>query len=165
MMTMKALLLKEFGWELLLEEIPRPVPGPEDVLIRVKACAVDQFDLTIREGKFPTARLPVVLRNTSGFVYYVSVLGITGTKSAAETDIRYAVERLQRHTTLPVAVGFGIRTADAVRDVAATADAAVVGSAIVDRIVANLDENGRPSPHLVGIVHDFVRELAEGVRS
>lgn len=110
-------------------------------------------------------RLPTVLRNTSGFVYYVSVLGITGTKSAAEMDIRQAVERLQRHTDLPVAVGFGIRTPEAVHEIASTADAAVVGSAIVDKIANDLDENGRPSANLVETVHDYVRELASGLRS
>jgi tryptophan synthase alpha chain len=110
-------------------------------------------------------RLPTVLRNTSGFVYYVSVLGITGTKSAAEVDIRQAVERLQRHTDLPIAVGFGIRTPEAVCEIASTADAAVVGSAIVDKIANDLDENGRPSAKLVETVHDYVRELASGLRS
>jgi tryptophan synthase alpha chain len=96
-------------------------------------------------------RLPTVLRNTSGFVYYVSVLGITGTKSAAEVDIRQAVERLQRHTDLPIAVGFGIRTPEAVCEIASTADALV--------------ENGRPWAKLVETVHDYVRELASGLRS
>lgn len=110
-------------------------------------------------------RLPTVLRNTSGFVYYVSVLGITGTKSAAEVEIKEAVERLQRHTDLPVAVGFGIRTPEAVREIASTADAAVVGSAIVEKIANDLDENGRPSANLVKTVHDYVSELASGLRS
>jgi len=109
-------------------------------------------------------RLPAVLSNTSGFVYYVSVMGITGTKSAAEGAVRVAVERLRRHTDLPIGVGFGIRTPDNARAVAAVADAAVVGSAIVDRIVAGLDDDGRPAPGLAGKVLDYVRELAAGVR-
>ena len=110
-------------------------------------------------------RLPTVLRNTSGFVYYVSVLGTTGTKSAAEAEVKRAVERLRRHTELPVAVGFGIKTADAVRDIAATADAAVVGSAIVDHIARDLDDEGRPSEGLVDTIHDYIRELASGLHS
>ncbi|UCH74227.1 MAG: tryptophan synthase subunit alpha [Rhodospirillales bacterium] len=110
-------------------------------------------------------RLPVVLSNTSGFVYYVSVMGITGTKSATEDAVRAAVERLRRHTDLPIGVGFGIKTPDAARAVAAVADAAVVGSAIVDRIVAGLDADGAPAPGLAGKVHDYVRELAAEVRS
>ncbi|MDH5512792.1 MAG: tryptophan synthase subunit alpha [Gammaproteobacteria bacterium] len=109
-------------------------------------------------------RLPAVLSNTSGFVYYVSVMGITGTKSAAEDAVRSAVERLRRHTDLPIGVGFGIKTPDNARAVAAVADAAVVGSAIVDRIVTALDEDGRPTPGLAGGVLDYVRELAAGVR-
>jgi len=110
------------------------------------------------------ARLPAVLSNTSGFVYYVSVMGITGTKSATEDAVRTAVERLRRHTDLPIGVGFGIKTPESAAAVAAIADAAVVGSAIVDRIVACLDEHGRPTPGLVGKVHEYIRELAAGVR-
>jgi tryptophan synthase alpha chain len=109
-------------------------------------------------------RLPAVLSNTSGFVYYVSVMGITGTKSAAEGAVRAAVERLRRHTELPIGVGFGIKTPDSVRAVADVADAAVVGSAIVERIVAGLDDDGRPTPGLAGKVLDYIRELAAGVR-
>jgi tryptophan synthase alpha chain len=101
-------------------------------------------------------RLPTVLKNTSGFVYYVSILGITGTRSASNADIGRAVERLKRHTDLPVAVGFGIRTAEQARAVAEVADAAVVGSAIV----AKLAEAGRIEPVL-----DLVRDLAGGVRA
>ncbi len=109
-------------------------------------------------------RLPAVLSNTSGFVYYVSVMGITGTTSAAEGAVRTAVERLRRHTALPIGVGFGIRTPDNARAVASVADAAVVGSAIVERIVAGLGDDGSPAPGLAGKVLDFVRELAAGVR-
>jgi tryptophan synthase alpha chain len=110
-------------------------------------------------------RLPTVLQNTSGFVYYVSVLGITGTKAAAEAEVKQAVERLQRHTDLPIAVGFGIRTAQAVREIASTADAAVVGTAIVTRVADDLDVSGRPSPGLAGRIHEFVRELSSGLRT
>jgi tryptophan synthase alpha chain len=110
-------------------------------------------------------RLPAVLANTNGFVYYVSITGITGTASAANADITAAVERLRRHTDLPIAVGFGIKTPDQAAAVAAVADAAVVGSAIVSRIADNLDAEGRPKPGLVDDVLGMVRGLAEGVRS
>lgn len=110
------------------------------------------------------ARLPTVLANTSGFVYYVSVMGITGTKTATDAAVRNAVGRLRRHTDLPIGVGFGIKTPEHARAVASMADAAVVGSAIVDRIAAALDENGRPRPDLVKRVLDYVGELAAGVR-
>ncbi|MCH9020102.1 MAG: tryptophan synthase subunit alpha [Proteobacteria bacterium] len=111
------------------------------------------------------ARLPRVLANTSGFVYYVSITGITGAKSAAADTIAKAVARLHRHTELPVAVGFGIRTPEHAAAVARVADAAVVGSALVDRVKANLDEAGRPGAGLVDDVLGLVGDLATGVRA
>lgn len=89
------------------------------------------------------ARLPMVVRRTSGFVYYVSVAGVTGVKSADAADVAPAVERLRKASGLPVAVGFGIRTPDQAAAVARVADAAVVGSALVDEIesAAQLNEN------------------------
>jgi tryptophan synthase alpha chain len=110
-------------------------------------------------------RLPTVLKNTSGFVYYVSILGITGTKSASNVDVTKAVQRLKRHTDLPVAVGFGIKTADQARAVAEQADASVVGSAIVQRIADSLDAAGKAKPALKEHVLELVRDLAGGVRS
>ncbi len=110
------------------------------------------------------ARLPRVLEHTSGFVYYVSITGITGTKSATIGDVRAAVERLRRHTRLPVAVGFGIKTPAQAAAVAAVADAAVVGSALVDTVADNLDETGRPRPGLAAEVLSLVGDLARGVR-
>jgi len=110
-------------------------------------------------------RLPTVLKNTSGFVYYVSIMGITGTKSASDADIARAVTRLKRHTDLPVAVGFGIRNADQARAVAEQADASVVGSAVVQRIADQLDADGKAKSGLKEHVLELVRELAAGVRS
>jgi tryptophan synthase alpha chain len=109
-------------------------------------------------------RLPTVLRNTSGFVYYVSIAGITGTRSAANADVSAAVARLKRHTDLPVAVGFGIKTADQAAAIAKVADAAVVGSALVSRIGAQVDDSGKASPKAVDDTLALVRELAAGVR-
>jgi tryptophan synthase alpha chain len=109
-------------------------------------------------------RLPAVLKYSSGFVYFVSVLGITGTKSATEEAVRTHVERIKRRTPLPVGVGFGIKTPDQAAAVARHADAAVVGSAIVDRVKAGLDEAGKPKPDLVPGVFAYVKALAEGVR-
>jgi tryptophan synthase alpha chain len=109
-------------------------------------------------------RLPKVLSNTSGFVYYVSIMGITGTRSAASADIGAAVARLKRHTDLPVVVGFGIKTPEQAAEVAKAADAAVVGSALVQRIEEGLDADGKPSTGLSRSVLDFVAELAGGVR-
>jgi tryptophan synthase alpha chain len=109
-------------------------------------------------------RLPAVLKYSSGFVYFASVLGITGTKSATEDAVRTHVERIKRHTKLPVAVGFGIKTPDQAAAVARHADAAVVGSAIVDRVKAGLDADGRAKPDLVPGVMAFIKSLADGVR-
>ena len=109
-------------------------------------------------------RLPAVLKYASGFVYFVSVLGITGTKSATEEAVRTHVARIKRHTALPVGVGFGIKTPDQAAAIARHADAAVVGSAIVDRVKAGLDEAGRPKPDLLPGVFAYIKALAEGVR-
>lgn len=109
-------------------------------------------------------RLPVVLRHTSGFIYYVSIMGITGTKSASREAVQAAVSRLKRHSDLPVAVGFGIKTAENVAETVSVADAAVVGSALVDRMCANMDGENRATERLVPEALAFVRELAKGTR-
>jgi tryptophan synthase alpha chain len=110
-------------------------------------------------------RLPAVLKYSAGFVYFVSVLGITGTKSATEETVAAHVSRIKRHTKLPVGVGFGIRTPEQAAAVARHADAAVVGTAIVDRVKAGLDSNGKPKPGLAAGVFADVKALAGGVRS
>ncbi|WP_425407680.1 tryptophan synthase subunit alpha [Hwanghaeella sp.] len=109
-------------------------------------------------------RLPTVLNNTSGFVYYVSILGITGTKTVQEDAVREAVARIKRHTDLPVAVGFGVKTPDSARAISKVADAAVVGSAIVEQVKAALDEGVERSA-IPARVLEFVSSLAQGVRS
>jgi tryptophan synthase alpha chain len=105
-----------------------------------------------------------VLANTSGFVYYVSITGITGSASADTKAVGEAVARIKRHTKLPVCVGFGIRTADAARAIAENANGAVVGTALVDALRASLDTEGRATPRTVGAVADLVAALAQGVR-
>ena len=109
-------------------------------------------------------RLPAVLAHTAGFIYYVSIAGITGTKSADADAVASAVARLRRHSPLPVAVGFGIRTPQQAAAVARVADAAVVGSALVERVAAHLDGAGKATPGLVAAVLDDVKALAAGVR-
>lgn len=109
-------------------------------------------------------RLPKVLNNTSGFVYYVSILGITGTAAASDNAIHDAVARLKAETDLPVAVGFGIRTPEQAANVATVADAAVVGSAIIDTLKENLDDDNQAKPGLSQAVLAYVRTLADGVR-
>jgi tryptophan synthase alpha chain len=109
-------------------------------------------------------RLPAVLANTSGFVYYVSITGITGAAAADSTVVGEAVARIKRHTDLPVCVGFGIRTPEAARAIAARANGAVVGTALVDAVRGSLDGEGRATSKTVSAVADLVASLAEGVR-
>jgi len=140
------------------------LPPEEDSELCVPALEAGLNFIRLATPTTDDARLPVVLHNTSGFVYYVSVLGITGTKSARHDQVHKAVKRLQRHTDLPVAVGFGIKTADDVREITKSAAAAVVGSAIVARIANGLDSSGRPAAGLADTVLDFVRGLAAGLK-
>jgi tryptophan synthase alpha chain len=141
------------------------LPPEEDSELCVPALKAGLNFIRLATPTTDDRRLQTVLKNTSGFVYYVSILGITGTKSASNADIAKAVQRLKRHTDLPVAVGFGIKTADQARAVAQEADAAVVGSAIVQRITDSLDANGKPTARTKESVLELVRDLAGGVRS
>jgi tryptophan synthase alpha chain len=109
-------------------------------------------------------RLPAVLANTSGFVYYVSITGITGSASADATKVGEAVARIKRHTKLPVCVGFGIRTPEAARGIAANADGAVVGTALVDALRGSLGSDGRATANTVDAVTRLTASLAQGVR-
>ncbi len=110
-------------------------------------------------------RLPAVLANTSGFVYYVSITGITGSASADTAQVSAAVARIKRHTELPVCVGFGIRTPEAAGAIAANADGVVVGTALVDAIRGSLDSEGRGTDRTVAAAAELVASLAGGVRS
>jgi tryptophan synthase alpha chain len=110
-------------------------------------------------------RLPAVLSNTSGFVYYVSITGITGAAAPDTGKVTAAVARIKRHTKLPAAVGFGVKTAEQARAIASGADGVVVGSALVDALRASLDKNGKAGPGTVKAVTSLVSVLADGVRS
>ena len=139
-----------------------PPEHDDEMCIPAKAVGLDFIRLAT-----PTTddkRLPQVLKNTQGFLYYVAVAGVTGTKSASGDVITAAVKRLKSHTDLPVAVGFGIRTPEQAAAVARVADAAVVGSALVDRVAAGLDANGKPTPELVSAVLSDVSALSKGVK-
>jgi tryptophan synthase alpha chain len=110
------------------------------------------------------ARLKYVLEGCSGFVYYVSIAGITGTRTATAEQLAEAIPRIRRVTDLPIAVGFGVRTPAQVAEVVRVADAAVVASALLDTLATNLDLLGHPRPDAVRKVLDQVRTLAEGAR-
>jgi tryptophan synthase alpha chain len=109
-------------------------------------------------------RLPTIVDRATGFLYYVAVAGITGTRSAEAGAVRDAVTRLRQFTKLPVAVGFGIKNPEQAAEVARAADAAVVGSALVDRLARNLDPDGRAKPGLVDAVLGDIAALAKGIR-
>ena len=128
-----------------------PPEEVDELLPYAKANGIDFIFLTTPTSD--DARLPVILSKASGFVYYVSIAGITGTGSAALGDVERAVERIRRHTDLPVCVGFGIRTPEQAAGIARIADGAVVGSAIVDALASKGDAVG------------LVRDLAQGVRN
>lgn len=111
------------------------------------------------------ARLPAVLANTSGFVYYVSITGITGAAAPVVSDVRAQVARIKRSTPLPVVVGFGVRTPEQARTLADCADGVVVGSALVETIRTTLRPDGRAGPDTISAVHRIVQNLAAGLRS
>jgi tryptophan synthase alpha chain len=110
------------------------------------------------------ARLPHVLNDSSGFVYYVAITGITGTRSATSEDLAQAIPRIRKATNLPIAIGFGVRSPAQAAEASRVADAAVVASALLDTLAANLDADGRAKPDAVAKVLDQVRALAAGVR-
>ncbi|MGY8632975.1 tryptophan synthase subunit alpha [Bradyrhizobium sp. 14AA] len=109
-------------------------------------------------------RLPAVLANTSGFVYYVSITGITGAAAADSSAVSEAVARIKRHTKLPVCVGFGIRTPETARAIASHANGAVVGTALVDALKNSLDAEGRATAKTVNAVAELTAALAQGVK-
>jgi tryptophan synthase alpha chain len=110
------------------------------------------------------ARLPLVLNGSSGFVYYVSITGITGTRSASFAELAEAIPRIRRVTDLPIAIGFGVRTPDQAAEIARLADGAVVASALIETLLATLDDRGRATGDTVPRVLDQVEALANAVR-
>ena len=136
------------------------LPPEEDEELCLPALAAGVNFIRLATPTTDDRRLPAVLRNTSGFVYYVSITGITGAGAATAASVAEAVTRLRRHTDLPVAVGFGIRTPEQAAEVARVADAAVVGSALVDRVAGALENGGDASEAVLSLVAD----LAKGVR-
>ena len=140
------------------------LPPEEDTELCIPAMKAGLNFIRLATPTTDDRRLPAVLANTSGFVYYVSITGITGSASADSTVVGEAVARIKRHTKLPVCVGFGIRTPDAASAIAEYANGAVVGTALVDALRASLDAEGRATPKTVGAVADLVAALAQGVR-
>jgi tryptophan synthase alpha chain len=140
------------------------LPPEEDTELCVPALKAGLNFIRLATPTTDDRRLPAVLANTSGFVYYVSITGITGAAAANAKVVADAVVRIKRHTSLPVCVGFGIRTPDVARAIAERADGAVVGTALVDALRGTLDAEGRASATTVGAVADLAASLAVGVR-
>ena len=140
------------------------LPPEEDTELCVPALKAGLNFIRLATPTTDDRRLPAVLANTSGFVYYVSITGITGAAAANAKVVADAVARIKRHTDLPVCVGFGIKTPDAARAIAERADGAVVGTALVDALRGSLDAEGRASATTVNAVADLAASLAAGVR-
>ncbi len=140
------------------------LPPEEDEEFCIPAIRAGLHFIRLATPTTDDARLPAVLTRTGGFLYYVSIMGITGTRAVDATAVEQAVSRLKRHTDLPIAVGFGIKTPGQAAEIAKVADAAVVGSAIVDAVKAGLDDDGRARDGLAATVLGLVADLAEGVR-
>ena len=140
------------------------LPPEEDVELCLPAMRAGLNFIRLATPTTDDKRLPAVLANTSGFVYYVSITGITGSAAADSRAVGEAVSRIKRHTKLPVCVGFGIRTPEAARAIAQNANGAVVGTALVDALRGSLDERGRATAKTVTAVADLVAALAQGVR-
>lgn len=141
------------------------LPPEEDKELCLPALSAGLNFIRLATPTTDDERLPTVLRNTSGFVYYVSYAGITGAKTAQANTVEGSVQRIRKQTDLPIAVGFGIRTPQQAAEIARVADAVVVGSAFTDAVQNSLDAEGRATDGTTEAVLTVARELAAGVRS
>ena len=139
------------------------LPAEEDAELCVPALAAGLNFIRLTTPTTDDRRLPVVLENTSGFVYYVSMNGVTGSVIKSRGAVGEAVDRIKAHTDLPVAVGFGIKTAEDAAEIGKHADGIVVGSVLVDAIARSLEE-GKATDRTVSVVRDIVAALAGGVK-
>ena len=141
------------------------LPPEEDAEMCLPAQAAGLDFIRLATPTTDEARMPTVLKNTGGFVYYVSVAGVTGQKTGEEGSVEAAVERLRVASHLPIAVGFGIKTAEKARKTAQFADAVVVGSALVEKVAAGLETGGDNNDTVVNPVLSLAREIGDSVRA
>ena len=141
------------------------LPPEEDAELCWPALAAGLNFIRLATPTTDERRLPAVLANTSGFVYYVSITGITGAAAPDLSRVDAAVARIKRHTNLPVAVGFGVKNAATAEAIASQADGVAVGTALVDALKRSLDADNRPTKQTVAAVADLVADLAAGVRA
>src|SRR5947199_4601195 len=140
------------------------LPPEEDAELCLPALKAGLNFIRLATPTTDDKRLPAVLANTSGFVYYVSITGITGMAAPDTGKVSAAIARIKRHTSLPVAVGFGVRTAEQAAVIAAGADGVVVGSALVNALKGSLNADDKATGKTVTVVVNLVGELARGVR-
>lgn len=141
------------------------LPPEEDEELCIPAMQAGLNFIRLTTPTTDDRRAPAVFKNTTGFVYYVSVLGITGTKAPDLKSVKANVRRLKGHTDLPICVGFGVRTAEQARAIAKDADGVVVGSALVSAVANSLDKKGKATAKTAKAVHALVAQIAEGVRA
>jgi tryptophan synthase alpha chain len=141
------------------------LPPEEDAELCIPAMKAGLNFIRLATPTTDDKRLPAVLANTSGFVYYVSITGITGTATPDFSKVSHAVARIKRHTKLPVAVGFGVKAPEHASAIAQGADGVVVGSALVEAIRTSLDANGKATEKTVLAVTDLVSSLSKAVHS
>ena len=141
------------------------LPPEEDEELCIPAMEAGLNFIRLATPTTDAARLPKVLANTSGFLYYVSVAGVTGTKAPDIASVGEAVARIKAHTDIPVAVGFGVKTPEQARAIGEVADAAVSGSALISALAARLDDNGRATDGAIEAVLELVRGLAGGLKA
>ena len=140
------------------------LPPEEDEELCIPALRAGLNFIRLATPTTDDRRLPAVLANTSGFVYYVSITGITGMAAPDNSKVAEAVARIKRHTKLPVAVGFGVRVAEQAAAIARNADGVVVGSALVEMVRGSLDKDGKATARTVKAATDLVTALSRGVR-
>lgn len=141
------------------------LPPEEEIEFAIPAQKVGLDFIYLTTPTADDARLKRITERASGFIYYVSITGVTGTASAETSDVDTAVKRIRSVTDLPVVIGFGINTPDQAKTMASISDAAVVGSAIVKTIARNLDDDAKAKPGLVDDVLSYVSDLADGVKA
>ncbi|MTI18503.1 tryptophan synthase subunit alpha [Rhodobacteraceae bacterium RKSG542] len=139
------------------------VPAEEDDELCIPAVQGGLNFIRLATPTSDNVRLPTILKNTSGFVYYVSVTGVTGSEIKSKADVASAVNRIKQHTDLPVAVGFGVKTAEDAAAIGKDADGVVVGSVLVEAVRKSLDENGKATDKTVAAVTEIVASLRSGV--
>jgi tryptophan synthase alpha chain len=141
------------------------LPPEEDDELCLPAMAAGVNFIRLTTPTTDDKRAPAVFKHTSGFVYYVSVLGVTGSKAPDLKSVKKNVQRLKTHTELPICVGFGVKTAEQAKIIAETADGVVVGSALVSAVAASLNKQGKATAKTPSAVHKIVAEIAKGLRA